>query len=199
MLENLRKIPSIQIIRIGTRAPVYLPMRINEKLTGMLKKYQPLWINIHFTHPAEITPEVKQACAILADSGIPLGSQTVLLRGVNDDSATLKGLFHELVMMRIRPYYLYQCDLALGTEHFRTRVSAGIEIIEDLQGYTSGLAVPVFVIDAPRGGGKVPVGPVYMISQGKTSVTLRNYEGGVYRYWEPEETFPEPPGETASE
>lgn len=194
VMESLRKIPSVEIIRIGTRVPVYLPMRIDEKLAGMLKKYHPLWINVHFTHPAEITPEVKKACSILADSGIPLGSQTVLLKDINDDSATLKGLFHELVKMRIRPYYLYQCDLAIGTEHFRTRVSAGIEIIEDLRGYTSGLAVPDFVIDTPRGGGKVPVGPVYLISQGKNSVTLRNYEGSVYRYWEPGTPAPETGG-----
>ncbi len=194
VLDSLRKIPSVEIIRIGTRVPVYLPMRINETLVNMLKKYHPLWINIHFTHPAEITPEAKRACGLLADSGIPLGSQTVLLKGINDDSATLKCLFHELVKMRVRPYYLYQCDLAIGTEHFRTRVSAGIEIIEDLQGYTSGLTIPNFVVDAPQGGGKVPVGPVYLISQGKSSVTLRNYEGSIYKYWEPEDPASESGG-----
>lgn len=188
ILSNLRAISTVEILRIGTRIPVYLPQRINENLINMLKKYHPLWINIHFSHPAEITQEVRNACASLADAGIPLGSQTVLLRGINDDSSTMKSLLHELVKMRVRPYYLYQCDLAIGTEHFRTRVVAGIEIMEDLQGYTSGYAVPTYVIDSPQGGGKVPVAPTYMISQSRNCVTLRNYEGELYRYWEPEES-----------
>lgn len=185
VLENLKQVPSVQLIRIGTRVPVNLPQRIDEKLALMLKKFHPLWMNLHFSHPAEITPETEKACAILADAGIPLGSQTVLLKGINDDPATMKQLFHELLRLRVRPYYLYQCDLAMGTEHFRTRVAAGIEIIEELRGYTSGLAVPAFVVDAPQGGGKVPVGPEYMISQSRNCVTLRNYEGSIYRYWEP--------------
>jgi len=157
-------------------------------MARILRKFHPLWINIHFTHFSEITDETRKACSVLADAGIPLGSQTVLLKGINDDSATIKQLLHELVQIRVRPYYLYQCDLAIGIEHFRTRVAAGIEIIEDLQGYTSGFAVPVFVIDAPQGGGKVPIAPVYMISQSRNCVTIRNYEGSIFRYWEPGES-----------
>lgn len=187
ILSKLRSIPTVEIVRIGTRLPVYLPQRINKELITMLREFHPLWINIHFSHPAEITQEVKNACRMLVDGGIPLGSQTVLLRGINDDSSTIKTLVHELVKMRIRPYYLYQCDLAIGTEHFRTRVAVGIEIMEDLQGYTSGYAVPTFVIDAPQGGGKVPIAPIYMISQSRNCVSIRNYQGELYRYWEPDD------------
>ncbi|MGB9698752.1 MAG: lysine 2,3-aminomutase [Thermodesulfobacteriota bacterium] len=186
IIARVHKIPHVEIIRIGTRAPVTLPQRITPALTSMLKKYHPLWMSIHFTHPKEITKEVKRACALLADAGIPLGSQTVLLRKINDRPAIMKKLMHELLKIRVRPYYIYQCDLAMGTEHFRTPIAVGINIIEKLRGHTTGYAVPSFVIDAPGGGGKIPVGPTYLISQDKGKVVLRNYEGKVFEYQEPE-------------
>jgi lysine 2,3-aminomutase len=160
-------------------------MRVDRELADMLKRYHPLFVSIHFSHPREITPEVKRACTILADAGIPLGSQTVLLKGINDRPTVMKRLVHELLKIRVRPYYLYQCDLAVGTAHFRTPVSVGINIIEKLGGHTTGYAVPTFVIDAPGGGGKIPVGPAYVIRQEKGKVTLRNYEGKVFEYIEP--------------
>src|SRR5512135_3456918 len=175
ILAKLRKIPHVEIIRIGTRVPVTLPQRITPALTNMLKKYHPLWMSIHFSHPKEITKEVRRSCGLLADSGIPLGSQTVLLRGINDRPVVMKRLMHELLKARVRPYYIYQCDLAMGTEHFRTPVSVGINIIEKLRGHTTGYAVPSFVIDAPGGGGKIPVGPTYLISQDRGKMVLRNY------------------------
>jgi lysine 2,3-aminomutase len=190
VLENyiarLRAIPHIDIIRIGTRVPVTLPMRVNEELVAMLKKYHPLYISIHFSHPREITPEVAKACALLADAGVPLGSQTVLLKGVNDRPATMKRLMQELLKIRVRPYYLYQCDMAMGTSHFRTPVSLGMNIIEELRGHTTGYAVPTFVVDAPGGGGKIPVAPTYLLSQAKGKVVLRNYENRIFTYTEPE-------------
>jgi len=152
----------------------------------MLRKYHPLWVNTHFNHPKEITPESRKACEMLADAGIPLGNQSVLLRGVNDCPYVMKKLVHELVKMRVRPYYIYQCDLSMGLGHFRTPVAKGIEIIEYLRGHTSGFAVPTFVVDAPGGGGKIPVGPQYLISQGEHKVVLRNYEGVISVYNEPE-------------
>lgn len=185
ILQNLRAIEHVEIIRIGSRVPVVLPQRITPTLVNMLKKYHPLWLNTHFNHPAEITPETAQACAMLADAGIPLGNQTVLLRGVNDCPVVMKQLVQGLLRIRVRPYYIYQCDLSLGIEHFRTTVSKGIEIIEALRGHTTGLAVPTFVVDAPGGGGKIPVMPNYLISAGDGRVVLRNYEGVITSYTEP--------------
>lgn len=184
-LKSLRSIPHIDILRIGTRVPVTLPMRIDRKLVEMLKRYHPLYMSIHFSHPKEITPEVREACSMLADAGIPLGSQTVLLKGINDKPGTMKRLMQELLKIRVRPYYIYQCDLAVGTSHFRTPLSVGVNIIEKLRGHTTGYAVPTFVVDAPGGGGKIPVGPTYLLSQDKEKVTLRNYEGRVLEYYEP--------------
>lgn len=188
IIQKLRAIEHVEIIRIGSRAPVVFPQRITEDLVNMLKKYHPIWLNTHFNHPKEITEESKRAIALLADAGIPLGNQTVLLKGVNDCAQIQKKLVHELVKMRVRPYYLYQCDLSEGIEQFRTSVSKGIEIIEQLRGHTSGYAVPTFVVDAPGGGGKIPVSPQYMISQGESKVILRNYEGVICVYPEPAHT-----------
>ncbi|MGE5592210.1 MAG: lysine 2,3-aminomutase [Betaproteobacteria bacterium] len=186
VLAALRSIEHVEVIRIGTRTPVVLPQRITPELCAMLRKYHPLWVNTHFNHPKEVTPESRKACEMLADAGIPLGNQSVLLRGVNDCPYVMKKLVHELVKMRVRPYYIYQCDLSMGLGHFRTPVAKGIEIIEYLRGHTSGFAVPTFVVDAPGGGGKIPVGPQYLISQGERKVVLRNYEGVISVYNEPE-------------
>lgn len=186
IIAKIRAIPHVEIIRIGTRAPVTNPFRVTPDLVAMLRKYHPIWINIQFNHHKEITPESARACALLADGGIPLGNQTVLLRGINDSLEVQKRLVHELLKLRVRPYYLYQCDLAEGIEHFRTRVAKGIEIIEGLRGHTSGMAVPTFVIDAPGGGGKIPVGPQYLISQSPEKVVLRTYDGRIVEYPEPD-------------
>ncbi len=186
IIKELRAIPHVEIIRIGTRTPVVMPMRITDDLVNMLKKYHPIWLNTHFNHPKEITETSKEAARKMADAGIPLGNQSVLLRGVNDCPHIMKELVHKLVMMRIRPYYIYQCDLSMGIEHFRTKVSKGIEIIEALRGHTSGFAVPTFVVDAPGGGGKIPVMPQYLISQSPEKVVLRNYEGVITTYTEPQ-------------
>ncbi len=185
ILSRLRAIPHIELLRIGTRVPVSLPQRITPGLVKMLKKYHPLMMSIHFTHPKEITDAVKRACNDLADGGIPLGSQTVLLKGINDKAPIMKRLVHELLKIRVRPYYIYQCDLAMGTEHFRTSIATGIQIIEKLRGYTTGYAIPTFVVDAPGGGGKIPVEPNYLVSRGKGKMVLRNYEGKIYEYPEP--------------
>ncbi len=185
ILSRLRAIPHIELLRIGTRAPVTLPQRITGGLVKMLKRYHPLMMSIHFTHPKEITDVVRKACNELADGGIPLGSQTVLLKGINDKPYIMKKLVQELLKIRVRPYYIYQCDLAMGTEHFRTSIATGIQIIEKLRGYTTGYAVPTYVVDAPGGGGKIPVEPVYLVSRGKGKVVLRNYEGKIYEYPEP--------------
>lgn len=186
VLAAIRAIEHVQIIRIGTRVPIVMPQRINDKLCNMLRKYHPLWINLHFNHPNEITPESAQACARLADAGIPLNNQSVLLAGVNDCVHIMKKLVQQLLAIRVRPYYIYQCDLSLGLSHFRTPVSKGIEIIEALRGHTSGLAVPVFVIDAPGGGGKIPLMPNYVLSQSPGKIILRNFEGVITKYTEPE-------------
>lgn len=186
IIKKLRAIPHVEIIRIGSRVPVVMPQRITPELVGMLKRYHPVWLNTHFNHPNEITPESKKACELLANAGIPLGNQTVLLRGVNDCIYVMKKLMHELVKMRVRPYYIYQCDLSMGIEHFRTKVSKGIEIIEGLRGHTSGFAVPTFVIDAPGGGGKIPIMPNYVVSRAENKVVLRNFEGVITTYNEPE-------------
>lgn len=185
IISNLRAIPHVEIIRIGTRAPVVFPQRITDNLLNMLRKYHPIWINTHFNHPVELVPETKAACEKIVDAGIPLGNQTVLMRGVNDCPHIMKKLMHELVKVRVRPYYIYQCDLSEGIQHFRTTVSKGLEIMEQLRGHTSGYAVPTFVVDAPGGGGKVPVMPQYLISQGHGKVVLRNFEGVISVYHEP--------------
>lgn len=185
IIRKVREIPHVQVIRIGTRTPVVLPQRITEQLAGMLRKYHPVWINTHFNHPREFTPESIRALAKLADAGIPLGNQAVLLRGINDCPKIIKKLVHLLVMNRVRPYYLYQCDLSRGIEHFRTPVAKGIEIMEALIGHTSGFAVPTYVVDAPGGGGKIPVQPNYQISVTSTKTVLRNYEGVICAYTEP--------------
>jgi len=185
ILSQLRAVAHIEIVRIGTRTPVVMPQRITEELCLMLKKYQPLYINTHFNHPREITAESMAACARLADSGIPLGNQSVLLKGINDCPYIMKKLVQRLLQTRVRPYYLYQCDLSAGIEHFRTPVARGIEIIEMLRGHTTGLAVPTFVVDAPGGGGKIPVNPQYLISSSGEKTILRNYEGVITTYAEP--------------
>ncbi|TFH41160.1 MAG: lysine 2,3-aminomutase, partial [ANME-2 cluster archaeon] len=185
ILTELNAIPHVEIVRIGTRMPVVLPYRITEKLVEILKKHHPLWINTHFNHPREITASSSEALGKLADAGIPLGNQTVLLSGVNDCPRIMRKLVHKLVQNRVRPYYLYQCDLSEGLSHFRTPVGKGIEIIESLIGHTSGLAVPTYVIDAPGGGGKIPVMPNYLISWSTNKVILRNYEGVITSYKEP--------------
>ena len=185
IISRLRQIEHVEIIRLGTRTPVVLPQRITENLVNMLKKYHPIWINTHFNHYDEITTESKAAIDRMANAGIPLGNQSVLLKGINDSVSIMKTLVQRLVYIRVRPYYIYQCDLSLGIEHFRTPVSKGIEIIEGLRGHTSGYCVPTFVVDAPGGGGKIPVMPNYLISQAPGRVVLRNYEGVISTYSEP--------------
>lgn len=185
IIKRLRAIPHVEIIRIGSRTPVVCPQRITPELVAMLSKYHPIWLNTHFNHSNEITEESAGACARLANAGVPLGNQTVLLRGVNDSVEVMKKLMCNLVKIRVRPYYIYQCDLSMGLEHFRTPVAKGIEIIEGLRGHISGYAVPTFVVDAPGGGGKIPVMPNYLISQGAGKVILRNYEGVITTYTEP--------------
>ncbi|MCL2375797.1 MAG: lysine 2,3-aminomutase [Defluviitaleaceae bacterium] len=186
ILKRLRAIPHVEIIRFGSRLPVVLPQRITDELCNLLKKYHPIWVNTHFNHPAEISQASIEACEKLANAGIPLGNQSVLLAGVNDCVHVMKQLVQQLVKIRVRPYYLYQCDLSLGLSHFRTPVAKGIEIIEGLRGHTSGYAVPTFVVDAPGGGGKIPVMPNYVVSHGTHKVILRNYEGVITTYTEPE-------------
>ena len=186
IISRLREIPHVEIVRLGSRTPVVCPQRITPELCNMLKKYHPVWLNTHFNHPKEVTKEAAEACARLADAGVPLGNQSVLLAGVNDCVHTMKKLVQMLVQIRVRPYYIYQCDLSMGLEHFRTPVSKGIEIIEALRGHTSGFCVPTFVVDAPGGGGKTPVMPQYVISQTPHKVILRNYEGVITTYTEPE-------------
>ena len=190
VLAKLRAIPHVEIIRIGTRTPVVMPQRITPELCAMLKKYHPLWINVQFNHPREITEESTRACAMLADAGIPLGNQSVLLAGVNDCVHVMRELVRKLLTIRVRPYYIYQCDLSLGLSHFRTDVSKGLEIIEGLQGHTTGFAVPSYVIDAPGGGGKIPLIPNHVISQGYHRYVLRNFEGRITTYTEPAHYVP---------
>jgi lysine 2,3-aminomutase len=182
LLENIRKIKHVEIIRIGTKIPVVLPQRITKNLLKILKQYHPLFINIHFIHPKELTPETKEACNRLADIGIPLGSQTVLLKDINDDITVMKSLLHELLKVRVRPYYIYQCDLVPGTSHLRTSVESGLKIMEGLRGHTTGLAVPYYVIDAPDGGGKIPLLPDYVVRKEKGNLILRNFEFKEYSY-----------------
>ena len=183
LLAHLRAIPHVEIIRIGTKVPAVLPQRITRSLVNIMRKYHPLFLSIHFTHPDELTPEVKDACERLANAGIPLGSQTVLLKGINDEVAVMKKLMHGLLMNRVRPYYLYQCDPILGSAHFRTPIAKGLEIIRGLRGHTSGYAVPQYVIDAPGGGGKIPLLPNYnMGTDEEGNLLLKNYENKVFKY-----------------
>ena len=191
ILSRLREIPHIEIVRIGSRVPVFLPMRITSELTTMLEKYHPLWLNIHVNHPNEISAELAEACDRLTRAGIPLGNQSVLLAGVNDNVHIQRKLVQDLVRIRVRPYYLYQCDLVEGAGHFRTPVAKGIEIMEGLRGHTSGYAVPNYVIDAPGGGGKIPVAPNYLLSMSDHKVILRNFEGYITTYEEPTDYRPE--------
>ena len=186
ILSAIREIPHVEVIRIGTRVPVVLPMRVTPELTGMLRKYHPIWINTHFNHPKEITPEARRACEQIVDAGIPLGNQSVLLKGVNDDAETMKALLLKLVAMRVRPYYLYQCDLSRGISHFRTRVETGIDILHALTGNISGYALPRYVIDAPGGGGKIPVQYEYVLKKDDREVVLENFQGRVFRYPQPQ-------------
>ncbi|MGD9784288.1 MAG: KamA family radical SAM protein [Hyphomicrobiaceae bacterium] len=185
LLKRLRAIKHVEFLRIGTKVPVVLPMRITRNLTRVLKKVHPLWMSIHFTHPSELTKEVTESTARLADAGLPLGSQTVLLKGINDDVETMKSLYHGLLMRRVKPYYLYQCDPITGSSHFRTPVEKGLEIIEGLRGHTTGYAVPHYVVDAPGGGGKIPLVPDYLVGRDGEDVMLRNFEGNTYRYKDP--------------
>jgi lysine 2,3-aminomutase len=191
ILTRLREIPHLEIVRIGSRVPVFLPMRITEELTDVLQKFHPMWLNIHVNHSNEITAELAEACDRLTRAGIPLGNQSVLLAGVNDNVHIQRQLVQDLVRIRVRPYYLYQCDLVEGAGHFRTPVAKGIEIIEGLRGHTSGYAVPVFIVDAPGGGGKIPVGPNYQISMSDHKIILRNFEGFITTYEEPTDYKPE--------
>lgn len=186
LLNRLRSIPHLEFIRIGTKIPVVMPQRITKNLIRILKKFHPLWMSIHFTHPDELTPEALEACNRLADAGIPLGSQTVLLKGINDDINVMKPLMHGLLKARVKPYYLYQCDPVSGSAHFRTTVEAGLELIRQLRGHTTGYAVPQFVVDAPGGGGKIPVLPDYVVGRDGDDLLLTNFEGGTYRYPDPQ-------------
>ncbi|OIJ19238.1 lysine 2,3-aminomutase [Anaerobacillus alkalidiazotrophicus] len=185
ILKNLRSIPHVEVIRIGTRAPVVFPQRITEKLCNILKKYHPIWLNTHFNHSLELTEEAIKACDMLSMVGVPIGNQAVILAGINDSTIIMKKLMHDLVRNRIRPYYIYQCDLSEGISHFRAPISKGLEIIEGLRGHTSGYAVPTFVVDAPGGGGKIAIQPNYIISQSPDKVVLRNFEGVITSYPEP--------------
>jgi lysine 2,3-aminomutase len=185
LLGRLRAIRHVEFVRIGTKVPVVLPMRVTRSLIRVLKKHHPLWMSLHFTHLAELTPEVTEACTRLADAGIPLGSQTVLLKAVNDNVETLKDLFHGLLKRRVRPYYLYQCDPITGSSHFRTSIDKGLQIMQGLRGHTTGYALPTYVVDAPGGGGKIPLLPDYVVGREGNDLILRNFEGKVYRYTDP--------------
>jgi lysine 2,3-aminomutase len=193
LLSRLREIPHIEIIRIGTRVPVFMPMRVTTELTDMLQKFHPLWMNIHINHPNEISLELAEACDRLTRAGIPLGNQSVLLAGINDCPHIQRQLVHDLLRIRVRPYYLYQCDLVEGAGHFRTPVAKGIEIMEALRGHTTGFAVPTYVVDAPGGGGKIPVGPNYLVSMSDHKIILRNFEGYITSYEEPVDYKPHDP------
>ena len=186
VLSRLRQIPHVEFLRIGTKVPTVLPQRVTPALVRMLRRYHPLWMSLHFIHPDELTPEVERACGRLADAGIPLGSQTPLLLGVNDSVDVCRRLFHGLLRYRVKPYYLYQADLVIGTSHFRTRVSKSLEIVEGLRGHTSGYAVPTFAIDVPGGGGKIPVLPTSQFAREGDDLLLRNYEGQVFRFPDPQ-------------
>jgi lysine 2,3-aminomutase len=189
ILKSIYEIDHVEMIRLGTRTPVVIPQRITDALTSMLKKYHPIYVNTHFNHPDEITYESMMACEKLSHAGIPLANQTVLLRDINDCPYIMKKLVQELLRIRVRPYYIYQCDLSTGISHFRSSITKGIEIIEHLRGHTSGMAVPTFVVDAPGGGGKIPLMPNYLISQSDRRFAIRNYEGVITTYTQPENVF----------
>jgi len=191
IISRVRSIPHVDVIRIGTRMPVVLPFRITQHLVDMLKRYHPLWVNVHFNHPKELTLDAIEACARLADAGIPVGNQTVLLRGINDCPVIMRELVRKLVKARVRPYYIYQCDLSWGLEHFRTSIRKGLEIMEMLRGHVSGFAVPTYVVDAPGGGGKIPIMPQYLLSMTDTKAVMRNYEGFISVYTEPSRSHEE--------
>jgi lysine 2,3-aminomutase len=184
LLSRLREIPHIEFVRVGSKVPVVLPQRITGTLARILRKHR-AWLSIHYTHPDDVTPEVRFAADRLADNGIPMGSQTVLLKGINDDATVMKKLVHELLKIRVKPYYLYQCDPITGSSHFRTSVDKGLEIIEALRGHTTGYGVPHYVIDAPGGGGKIPLLPEYVVGRDGDDLLIRNFEGNVYRYTDP--------------
>ena len=190
ILSRLRSIPHIQIIRLGTKMPCVLPQRITPQLCEMIKKYHPIYVNTHFNHPWEITEESKKACEMLANAGVPVGCQTVLLKGVNDDPEVMKDLMKKLLAIRVRPYYIYQADLTKGANHFRTPIDVGLEIMDKLRGHISGLAVPYFVIDAPGGGGKIPLLPEYVLARDKDKIILRNFRNEVYEYPDVQEDHP---------
>jgi len=192
VISELRSIPHVDFVRLGSRVPVVCPQRITDKLCNMLKKYHPVWLNTHFNHPKEITKESSEACAKLADAGIVLGNQTVLLKGVNDCPYLIRELNQQLLKIRVNPYYIYQCDLSEGIEHFRTSIGKGIQIMEYLRGHTTGMAQPLFIVDAPGGGGKIPVGPNYVVSRSDRKVILRNYEGVLTVYTEPDDNKSHP-------
>ena len=192
VLASLRAIPHVEIIRLGTKMPCVLPQRITPKLCKMLKKYHPIYVNTHFNHPWECTPEAEKACAMLADAGCPVGNQAVLMKGVNDDADVMLDLHRKLLKMRVRPYYIYQADLTKGTNHFRTPVRKGLEIMDKLRGHTSGLAIPYYVIDAPGGGGKIPLLPQYVLGRNGKDIILRNYKYEIFTYPDVEEEQPEP-------
>ncbi|MFT6877665.1 MAG: lysine 2,3-aminomutase [Granulosicoccus sp.] len=185
LLGRLRAIPHVEFVRLGTKVPIVMPMRITHALARILKKHRPVWMSVHVTHPTEITVEAAEALGRLADAGVPLGSQTVLLKGINDDLDIMKTMFHQLLKNRVKPYYLYQCDPITGSSHFRTPIDTGIRIIEGLRGHTTGYAVPQYVVDAPGGGGKIPLLPEYLVGRDGNDVLLRNFEGNVYRYPDP--------------
>ncbi|MFN4090936.1 MAG: KamA family radical SAM protein, partial [Alphaproteobacteria bacterium] len=184
LLSRLRAIPHIEFVRLGSKVPVVLPMRVTKDLARMLRRHR-VWLSLHFTHPTELTPEVTEACDRLADAGIPLGSQTVLLKGINDDVNVMKRLMHGLLTRRVKPYYIYQCDPITGSAHFRTTVEKGLEIVAGLRGHTTGYAVPTYVIDAPGGGGKIPLLPDAVVGRDGDDLLLRNFEGGLFRYPDP--------------
>ncbi len=186
LLAQLRDIPHVEIIRIGTRTPVTLPQRITPDLVSIIRRFQPVFVNTHFNHPKETTREAFEACGRLADAGVPVGNQMVLLRGINDDAQTVMELNHRLLMMRVKPYYIFQCDPTRGNSHLRTTVARGLEVMEGLRGWTSGMAVPYYVIDAPGGGGKVPLLPSYVKYRDSSKIVVRNYRGTEHTYWEPE-------------
>jgi lysine 2,3-aminomutase len=187
IVGGLRAIPHVEIIRLGTKMPCVLPQRITTNLVNMLKKYHPVYVNTHFNHPWECTPEAEKACAMLADAGIPVGNQAVLMKGVNDDPDVMLELMRKLLKMRVRPYYLYQADITKGANHFRTPVSVGLEIMDKLRGHTSGLAIPYYVIDAPGGGGKIPILPQYVLGRNGNKIIMRNYKYEIYEYPDVEE------------
>jgi lysine 2,3-aminomutase len=187
ILARLRRIPHVELVRIGSKQPVVQPMRITPALARMLERHHPVWMSLHFTHPEELTPEVAEACARLADAGVPLGSQTVLLKGINDDPATLRRLMHGLLGIRVKPYYLLQCDPISGSSHFRTPVATGVDLIRSLSGHTTGYAVPHYMVDAPGGGGKVPLVPDYVLGREGDDLLIRNFAGAIYRYPDPQD------------